>query len=284
MAEEFSTPGFVSLRAGWTIPLPVCTIENNQDGSFSAWGRDWAVDVHIIELPGNSEGRALSASEILGEIDSAIRISGDGWIGTREVLHEIDNGSPVMRLATKLCAQNTFMSLWVSYRNEGFAPKAEAIVKYAVHKIPKAPTKPSGDQRITPLTTEDQLSLSQQRQLFGKYLRSEQEQQRYQTVEGKIALLRHLLTKQVFKASQTYEYGCMGVVLGDALAQKLKMEWVAVEDSDGRDLAIRLPKTSIIIFPIGMIFKRVSRGENFDIVELFTSLFHGVVDLRKKGV
>ncbi len=142
----------------------------------------------------------------------------------------------------------------------------------------------ANDQKISPLTPNDQVSLTKQRQAIEKYLGNEQSKQNYKTVAGKLGLLRALLEQKIFKPSQNYEYGCMGVVLGDAFAQELKMEWVVVEDAQGRVLSLRLPKTSIIIFPIGMILKRVSRGESVDIFELFNGVANNVDDLQKKGV
>ena len=134
MAERLSTPGYVPLWAGWTIPLPPCTTERNKDGSFSAWGSDWAVDVTIVECGNDAAGNPISATRILGDVGQAIKISGNGWIGSMETLNESDNGKPVTRLATKLCAQNTFMSCWVSYTNDKFAPLADAIVKNILHR------------------------------------------------------------------------------------------------------------------------------------------------------
>jgi hypothetical protein len=46
-------------------------------------------------------------------------------------------------------------------------------------------------------------------------------------------------------------------VLGDVFVQEMKMEWVMVEDYSGRDPAVRLPGTTIILFPLTMISKRI---------------------------
>lgn len=67
----------------------------------------------------------------------------------------------------------------------------------------------------------------------------------------------------------------MGIVFGDAFVQEMGMEWVMVEDEYGTDPAVRLPGTTIIIFPLTMISKRVERGETVDVFDLF----NGVIDM-----
>jgi hypothetical protein len=49
------------------------------------------------------------------------------------------------------------------------------------------------------------------------------------------------------------------------------MEWIMVEDEYGRDPAVRLPNTTIILYPMTMISKRIERGEKVDVFELYNS-------------
>ena len=124
-------------------------------------------------------------------------------------------------------------------------------------------------QKITKLTEADQKRLSDQRAVVEKYLGDESSRQKYQSAAGKLGLIRAILQGNTFKPNQTYELQCLGIVLGDAFVQELKMEWVMVEDENGRDPAVRLPGTSIILFPLTMISKRVERGEKVDVFDLF---------------
>jgi hypothetical protein len=62
---------------------------------------------------------------------------------------------------------------------------------------------------------------------------------------------------------------CLGITFGDAVAQELGLEWVSVEDEYGRDPALRLSGTSVILFPLTMISKRMERGEEVDILAMF---------------
>src|SRR5262245_42526219 len=96
-------------------------------------------------------------------------------------------------------------------------------------------------QKVTAPTEVDLERFAKQRTVLERYLGDEDSRNKYRTAAGKLGLLRALLTQNVFKATQTYELQCMGVVLGDAFVQELHMEWVVVEDENGTDPAVRLP-------------------------------------------
>jgi hypothetical protein len=61
------------------------------------------------------------------------------------------------------------------------------------------------------------------------------------------------------------------------------MEWVMVEDEHSRDPAVRLPKTTIILFPLTMISKRVERGEKVDVFDLFNGVAAKVEQMQRQG-
>lgn len=120
-------------------------------------------------------------------------------------------------------------------------------------KQTEARMKSESTQKITALSEADQERLQDQRAVIEKFLTDETSRKKYQTAAGKLGTIRFILDKNLFKPTQTYELQCLGIVLGDAFVQDLKMEWVTVEDEHGRDPAVRLPKTSIILFPLTMI-------------------------------
>jgi len=139
-------------------------------------------------------------------------------------------------------------------------------------------------QRITALTTEDQKRLQDQRAVVEKYLGDNAEsRQKYQKVAGKLGLIQSILDANAMKADQRYELQCLGIVLGDALVQEWKMEWVMVEDNYGRDPAVRLPGTSMILYPLTMISKRAERGENVDVFDLFQGVSEKVDEMKRNG-
>ncbi len=139
------------------------------------------------------------------------------------------------------------------------------------------------EQKITALTEADQKRLRDQRAVVEHYLRNEDSKKKYKTVAGKVGIIRAILQADVFKRNQTYELQCLGIILGDALVQEMGMEWIMVEDEYGRDPAIRMPKTTIIVFPMTMILKRVERGDKVDVFELFNGVAAQVEELQCQG-
>jgi len=129
----------------------------------------------------------------------------------------------------------------------------------------------------------DQVRLLDQRAVVEKLFEGEDWRQKYQNTAGKLGTIRAILSNGIFKSDQTYELQCLGVVLGDAFVQELSMEWVMAEDRFGRDPAVRLPGTNIILFPLTMISKRVERGETVDVFDLFNGVAARVEEFRQHG-
>jgi hypothetical protein len=128
MATLLENGGTVELWSGWLVNLPSAYHARNGDGSWSAWGADWAVDVHIIEVGGNTSGQPVAPEEMLCK-DRVVNVSGNGWVGNFENLQEVDNGREVYRLAANLAATNTSMSFWVSYFETHQQPFAEELLR-----------------------------------------------------------------------------------------------------------------------------------------------------------
>ena len=138
-------------------------------------------------------------------------------------------------------------------------------------------------QNVTSLEDADRSRLNDQRALVERYLGDDSSRENYKTAAGKLGTIKAILEGNVFKPDQIYELQCLGVVLGDAFELNLGMEWVMVEDEQGRDPAVRLPGTTLILFPLTVISKRVERGEKVDIVELFNRIAVDVDTVRKRG-
>lgn len=150
--------------------------------------------------------------------------------------------------------------------------------KMTVTKVTDPPA-----QTVSALTAADQQRLRDQRAVVEKYLTDDESRRKYQTAAGKLGIIRAILQANVFKADETYKLQCLGIVLGDAFVQKMNMEWVMVEDNFGRDPAVRFPETTIILFPLTMISKRLERGETVDVFELFNTAANKVEEVRRRG-
>ncbi len=61
------------------------------------------------------------------------------------------------------------------------------------------------------------------------------------------------------------------------------MDWCMVEDELGRTPALRYKETSLIVFPMTMISKRVENVEEIDLREMFDVLV-GKIEEIKPGV
>jgi hypothetical protein len=94
---------------------------------------------------------------------------------------------------------------------------------------------------------------------------------KYQDLNEKLRLLEAIVREGWVGKDETLKLQCLGVTFGDALVQSLGMEWVTVIDEYGRDSALRKAGTTIVIFPLTMISKRVERGEIVNIAALFES-------------
>ena len=88
---------------------------------------------------------------------------------------------------------------------------------------------------------------------------------------------------RVFGPDQTYELQSMGVVLGDVFVQDMGFHWIVVEDESSRDPAVQYKNTSIILYPLTMISKRIERGEEVDVFELYNGVAAEAENLIKKG-
>lgn len=129
------------------------------------------------------------------------------------------------------------------------------------------------DQTVTPLTAGDRERMTAQRALCERHLTADA-RATYATVDGKLGLLRALVAGKVFGRDQTRELQGIAFVFGDAMALQAGLEWVIAADEHGREPALRVPGSSILLYPLTMIAKRLEAGETVDVRELFD----GVID------
>ncbi len=135
------------------------------------------------------------------------------------------------------------------------------------------------EQILSELNDDDLRRLEEQRAIVTQYL-DEAGLEQYKTAPGKLGTLRALLEAEVFSPDQTYQLQSMGIVLGDVFVQQIGFHWVVVKDEAGRDPAIRFQDTSVLLFPLTMISKRIERGEAVDVFDLF----NGVAALAQEKI
>jgi Domain of unknown function (DUF3806) len=133
-----------------------------------------------------------------------------------------------------------------------------------------------------PLNSHEIIDLESKRRWVREHY-DESARQQYDTLEGKLRLLDAILRNKWVAADETLKLQCLGVAFGDAVAQKIGLTWVALEDDYGRDPALALEGTSIHLFPLTQISKRVEQGEEVDVYDLFERACSTIERLRREA-
>jgi Domain of unknown function (DUF3806) len=138
------------------------------------------------------------------------------------------------------------------------------------------------DQKWEALNRDDIADLAAKRAWVCEHY-DEAARHKYETLDGKLRLVDAILQNKWIAPDETLKLQCLGVTFGDALAQKLGLTWVAVEDQYGRDPALTLDGTSILVFPLTSISKRIERGEEVEVYGLFEDACSTIEQLRREG-
>jgi hypothetical protein len=138
------------------------------------------------------------------------------------------------------------------------------------------------DQKCEPLNPDDIADLAAKRTWVREHY-DEAARHKYDTLDGKLRLIDTILRNKWIAPGETLKLQRLGVTFGDALAQKLGLTWVAVEDQYGRDPALTVEGTSILAFPLTSISKRVERGEEVEVYGLFEDACGTIERLRREG-
>jgi len=139
------------------------------------------------------------------------------------------------------------------------------------------------DQKCEPLNQDDTADLAAKRAWVCQHY-DEAARDKYDTLDGKLRLIDAILRNKWIAPDETLKLQCLGVTFGDALAQKLGLTWVAVEDQYGRDPALALDGTSILLFPLTSISKRIERGEEVEVYALFEDACSTIERLQREGI
>jgi hypothetical protein len=138
------------------------------------------------------------------------------------------------------------------------------------------------DQIVEALSGKDADLVEQQRSWVRNHY-EETARDQYETVEGKLRLLATILRSNWIERSETWKLQSLGITFGDALVQRMGLEWVVVEDEYGRDPALQDPGTTTIVFPLTTISKRIERGESVDVYTLFEEACRMIEELRPRN-
>jgi hypothetical protein len=100
-----------------------------------------------------------------------------------------------------------------------------------------------------------------------------------------LELIQRVLDQGLVEPEATYTLQAFGLAFGRVFLNEFPdYDWWMVEDEHGRDPAIRYKETSLLVFPMTMISKRIEDGEPFDVPELFDGLAKQLAELIQEGV
>jgi hypothetical protein len=134
------------------------------------------------------------------------------------------------------------------------------------------------NQRVIPLDGELAADVHAKRAwVLGHYERDPEAS--YATVEAKLVLLDTILSNGWVEPAETVKLQALGVAFGDALVQTLGLKWVAIDDEYGCDPALVLEGTSVKVFPLTMISKRIEDGEAVNVRELLADTCAAIRDI-----
>lgn len=105
----------------------------------------------------------------------------------------------------------------------------------------------------------------------------------YASVEGKLSVIDAILMNGWVERDETWKLQALGIAFGDALAQKLMLDWVTVDDEYGCDPALNWPGTSVYSYPLTTISKRVEQGDSLDVWEFFDDVCANLNDMALSG-
>ncbi|MBF9034465.1 DUF3806 domain-containing protein [Rhodobacterales bacterium HKCCE2091] len=85
--------------------------------------------------------------------------------------------------------------------------------------------------------------------------------------------------------ADTDAWQALGLALGRVMVSELDgFDWCVIDDDDGRDICLRYETTSLMIFPVTMLSKRVEAGAPVDVMRIFGAIEAEVARAVTEGV
>ena len=121
---------------------------------------------------------------------------------------------------------------------------------------------------IEPLTTVDRQFMDNQRDRV-EQLANQLGRRLTGNIDRDIDTLQRLIDGKLVTSSDKLMLQAIGVVFGDLLKSRLKMDWVIYRDKLGRSRALSFLEAEIYVFPITMISRRLEAGSKRQLKSLF---------------
>ncbi len=158
-----------------------------------------------------------------------------------------------------------------------------ALLPLVLGSLPALGQDQDQDQvRVSELTPIDRQYMQRQRDTIEALARRHTGSGFNGSPANDIPLLQRLLDQRRVRPDQTEELQGMGILLGDVLAEELDMHWVVYEDPLGRSRALRYRETENYLFPVTMISRRQSVGNDRPVQEIYDKAVSLIEPVREK--
>jgi Domain of unknown function (DUF3806) len=137
------------------------------------------------------------------------------------------------------------------------------------------------EESIQPATAADRARIAEHEAAVLKMLRSRYGDVQLIQTEADLGLLQRLSDDGALKPGMIVELESVGIVFGQILAGRSRLQWITVEWEGERTLALQYPKTTVIVFPGSMIAKRVDRGERVDFASLLREVRTQIDEMKR---
>ena len=138
------------------------------------------------------------------------------------------------------------------------------------------------EQKIDTFTAEDTDRIEKQRAWVRDHY-EEEARENFESLKGRFQVLDTILKSDWVAPSETWKLQSLGITFGDILADLMDLEWVMVEEEHGRDPALQDPDTTILVFPMTAISKRIERGQTVDLGDLLKEFAGNINRLREEA-
>ncbi len=132
--------------------------------------------------------------------------------------------------------------------------------------------------QISPLARVEADDIEKKRDWVKAHLPADRIDKAYATVEGKLSLIDTIIVNKWVGPQDILHLQCLGVSLGDAIAQQLGMRWVLADDGQERMPALNLPGHDVLAYPIGLIADKMQSGIEPNVYDLFHAAWKQIYD------
>jgi hypothetical protein len=138
----------------------------------------------------------------------------------------------------------------------------------------------SKNQRIEPLNAEDTERVARQL-IHAEVLVAEAVGSPLSGELSDLRLLQKVLDSKLVEPEATYSLQALGMAFGKVfVSYNHDYAWWMVEDAFGRDPALRYKETTLLVFPLSIISKRVENGDRFAVPSLYEQVIAQAESMR----